>query len=785
MVNPMPKWLVLILILVTLSFTTRNASAQTGATLIVSPQGPYTTISSALDDAVDGDLIEVHGGSYSGPLEINKSISLSGFDWPVIDGKNSGTVVKLTAPGSTLRGFVIRNSGASLDQENSGVAGEAPNLLIENNRLEETLFGIYLRKASGSIVRDNLILGKDLDLPRRGDPIRVWYSNDTLIEGNTVDNGRDVVLWYSENLTVSGNTVSNGRYGLHFMYCDDAVITNNRLIFNSVGTFMMYSRRLNLINNTIAYNHGPSGFGIGLKDMDDAVVEGNLFLGNRVGAHLDNSPREVDSIGTFEGNLFAYNDIGINLMPSVRHNRFSGNSFIENQEQVSIGGGGMTQDNLWTVGGKGNYWSDYAGYDQDLDGIGDEIYRADRLFENLVDRYPELRLFSYSPSAQAVDFAAKAIPFVRPQPKMSDEKPLMAPQFPNDLPSLPFESSPWLPWLSTGLVAMGTIILFGTRNHSISPRSTAATSSHVVSAVSGEGAGESRMPLIHITGLTKRFRGINVVDDLSFEISSGEAVALWGPNGAGKTTTLRCLIGLIPFEGEVLVNSYDVQKHGKIVRSFVGFVPQELSFHDDLTIDETIRFYAQLKKVPSLSEGHSQPLLERVGLTDHNGKKVRELSGGLKQRLALAIALLGDPPILILDEPTSNLDARARDYFLDLLLELKGEGMTMCFSSHRLEEIATLADRVLLLDNGKLVADCPPHELSDQSGWNVTLRLKLDPMDMEQAMATLSQHGFSAHSNGKGIRVKVTPGHKGQPIELLITAGIQVEDFEIEQLNGS
>jgi len=778
------RTLILFVIIFVFALPAVRASAKEGDVLVVSPQGPYTSISAALDVAVDGDRIEVHGGQYSGPLVVDKSVSLEGVDWPVIDGNSQGTVVKLTAPGIHFKGFAIRNSGASLDEENSGIAGEAPNLIIENNHLENTLFGIYLREAPGSNIRNNIIQSKDLDLARRGDPIRAWYSNDVLIAENKVEKGRDVVLWYSENLTVRDNTITEGRYGLHFMYCDDATITNNLLAYNSVGTFMMYSRRLKLIHNTIAYNHGPSGFGIGLKDMDDAIVQDNLFMANRVGAHLDNSPREVDSLGTYQGNIFAYNDIGVNLMPSVRHNQFSNNSFIENQEQVDIGGGGMTQDNLWTVDGLGNFWSDYAGYDQSGDGLGDEVYRSDRLFENLTSRFPNLRLFIFSPSSQAVDFAAKAVPFVRPQPKLTDSQPLMAPVFPTNLPALPEDPDNWFLWVSAGLILLASIVFLGgggllpTRLKKPDPLPNPPKRGIPI-------AQKGNNPLIQVKQLTKRFKDLTVVDQLSFEIITGQAVALWGPNGAGKTTSLRCLIGLLPFDGEITVNGIDVRRQGKTVRKMVGFVPQELAFHDDLTVQETMKFYARLKGVPTPLETQIRPILTRVDLSGHESKLIRELSGGLKQRLALGIALLAEPHILVLDEPTSNLDVHARDDFLELLLELKASGMTLIFSSHRLEEIATLADRVLLLENGKLIADCPPDELSAQTGWNVTLRVLLEGRDLKPALDTLIQHGFVASPNGKGIRVKVTPGQKGRPLSVLTQAGIQVEDFEIEQQNGS
>lgn len=418
-------------------------------------------LATAVSQASPGDTIEVTGGVYKGSLLIDKPLTLIGKDWPVIDGENEGSVVTITAPGSTLRGFVIKNSGQSLANENSGIAVEAENTLIENNRFEDTLFGIYTRQAHNTIIRNNVISSKDLEPQRRGDPIRVWYSNGVTLENNKIDKGRDVVLWYSEDLTVQNNDVSNGRYGLHFMYCDDATIEYNRLYNNSVGLFMMYSRRVHIQNNTIANNRGPSGYGIGLKDMDDAIITNNLILDNRIGVHLDTSPREVDSIGRFEGNVLAYNDIGVQMMPSVRHNEFISNSFVENEEQMAIAGGGKQGDNWWTVNDSGNYWSDYAGYDDDGDGLGEMAYRSDRLFENMMEKEPQLRLFLYSPATNAIEFAAKAFPLVKPQPKLVDERPLTAPIIPSMAPPLPqAENQGWgLVALALAGLAVGTISL--------------------------------------------------------------------------------------------------------------------------------------------------------------------------------------------------------------------------------------------------------------------------------------------------------------------------------------
>ncbi len=746
------------------------AAAQAGArTLVVAPDGAYASLAAALAAAEAGDTIEVHGGVHPGPLLVDKPVSLVGMEWPVIDGQGQGTVVKLTAPGITLRGFVIRASGASLDEENSGIAGEAPDLLIENNKLEDTLFGIYLREASGSILRGNTIQSKDLDVPRRGDPIRVWYSDRVLIEGNNIARGRDVVLWYSAHLTVRDNQVRAGRYGLHFMYCDDATIERNLLAGNSVGAFLMYSRRMTLRDNTIANNRGPSGFGVGLKDMDDAVVAHNLFYDNRVGAHLDNSPREIDSLGLFENNVFGYNDIGVNLMPSVRHNQFSGNSFIDNNEQVSIAGGGQLRENSWTVAGRGNYWSDYVGYDEGSDGLGDEPYRADRLFENLVDRFPSLGLFAFSPSVQAIDFAAKAVPLVRPQPKLSDMDPLMAPILPPRVPPLQPPPAGPLILACAALLGFGALSLAffrRVRPGSPQPGSMAASSSR-------------EKTMISTNQLTKRFGEVLAVDGVTVQIQAGESVALWGPNGAGKTTILHCALGLLDFEGQLETAGRDVRTQGKAVRAAVGFVPQELNFHHDLRVDETMVFYARLKKASSES---AQQLLEKLGLAAHAGKRVGELSGGMKQRLALALSLLADPQLLVLDEPTANLDVESRRDLLRLLAAIKAEGKTLLFSSHRLDEVHDLADRVLVLRQGRLTADCSPDQIFEQAGTHARLSLSLDREQVAAAIQALQGQGYAVHPNGKRIWVKVAAHEKGEPINALAQAGIAVRDFHVDLL---
>ncbi|MBS2040803.1 nitrous oxide reductase family maturation protein NosD [bacterium] len=701
----------------------------------------------ALRQAAPGETIEILPGHYLGPLVLDRPVHLLGRNWPVIDGLGQGTVITVNAPDCSIEGLNIRNSGSEPELDHAGITLNRGRTEVKNNRLENVLFGVFVARADDSLVSGNEISSQlKYDLGRRGDSVRVWYSKRVKVVNNYAHDARDLVAWYSSELVMRGNRVRGGRYGLHFMYCDGATVEGNILQNTSVGIYTMYSQGLKLRFNRVSGCRGASGYGLGFKDAGDVTVSDNLLCDNRAGIFVDSTPLKPDSYARFHNNVVAYNDIGLSLFPSVRGAQFKGNRFYENQEQVSLEGGGLQQGNDF----RGNYWSDYQGCDLDGDGRGDLPYKCERLFERLADHNPALRLFTQTLLQEALDSAARLFPLVSPQPKLEDSAPLIeVGVLPQPEPQ-PVDHAHWL-WLSA-LVGF----------------SLGAARLPLMSRIERKSALSA---ILRIQNLNKKFGANQVLKDLCLEVQPGRALALWGPNGAGKTTVIRCLLDLVGFQGEIQIGPYCCRRQGRRARGLIGYVPQELNFHDDLGVLETMEFYAALREADPKSIA---PLLGQVGLSEVGQRKVGELSGGMRQRLALGLALLGDPPLLVLDEPTSNLDAQARDGFLSLLQELRNQGKSLLFTTHRREEVVRLADQVALLQAGSPATVCQPSALEAH-----TLKILLKGDQLDTAVQVLHRDGFSPARNGTGVYVEVPRDAKAAPIQSLFSAGIPVWDFEI------
>jgi ABC-2 type transport system ATP-binding protein len=213
--------------------------------------------------------------------------------------------------------------------------------------------------------------------------------------------------------------------------------------------------------------------------------------------------------------------------------------------------------------------------------------------------------------------------------------------------------------------------------------------------------------VLEIRNVRKTFGSLVAVDDVSFTVEPGRLTGLLGPNGAGKTTTVSMIAGLIrPERGSVLVNGHPLAGDTDPMKRKIGLVPQDLALYEELTARDNLRFFGALYDLSGAALDRAMTsALTLVGLADRAGDRVKTFSGGMKRRLNLAAGLLHDPDILLLDEPTVGVDPQSRNAIFDNLEELKRRGKALLYTTHYMEEVERLADRVVVIDNGKVVAD--------------------------------------------------------------------------------
>ena len=266
--------------------------------------------------------------------------------------------------------------------------------------------------------------------------------------------------------------------------------------------------------------------------------------------------------------------------------------------------------------------------------------------------------------------------------------------------------------------------------------------------------------VIVVENLTRRFGDFVAVDHINFEIEAGEVVGYLGPNGSGKTTTIRMLLGLLkPSDGKATVLGYDAFNQSEEVRARAGYMSQKFALYDELTVWENLTFYGGVYGISEKSR--IRATLELVGLTGHDSAQARSLSAGWRQRLALAIALVHQPKLLFLDEPTSGVDPTARRSFWDLIYQLAESGGTIMVTTHYMDE-AEYCERVGIMRDGKLLAMDTPSNLKS----------KVISGDVWEVFAEPLQNGLAALHNANGVlRVGLTGDH----IRTITERGMQAD----------
>lgn len=244
--------------------------------------------------------------------------------------------------------------------------------------------------------------------------------------------------------------------------------------------------------------------------------------------------------------------------------------------------------------------------------------------------------------------------------------------------------------------------------------------------------------MIEVKNITKKYGNFTAVDNINFKIEEGEIIGLLGPNGAGKSTTMNMITGYIePTEGEIIVNGYDISKKPKKAKTQIGYMPEGVPLYSDLTVKEFVTYMAELKKVDRKTRKEKvKKIIEQTGLKDVEKKLTRNLSRGYKQRVSMAGALVGEPKILILDEPTVGLDPKQITEIRALIKEL-GKTHTVILSSHILSEVSQICNKVIIINKGKIVAIDTPENLEKKVESNNTTYVTVE--DTENKMETIKE----------------------------------------------
>ena len=285
---------------------------------------------------------------------------------------------------------------------------------------------------------------------------------------------------------------------------------------------------------------------------------------------------------------------------------------------------------------------------------------------------------------------------------------------------------------------------------------------------------------VEVSGLTRVFGPFVAVDHIDFAVSAGEIFGFLGPNGAGKSTTIKMLCGLLsPTSGSGSVGGFDIFRQSEDIKQNIGYMSQKFSLYDDLTVEENIDFYSGMYGVAGeRARTRKSWVMEMAGLTGREKSLTRTLAGGFKQRLALGCAILHEPPILFLDEPTSGVDPLSRRNFWDLITTMAQSGTTVFVTTHYMDE-AEYCNRLALIFRGKIVAEGTPDELKREHMKRDVLEIEVD--SVMPAMKALDNRGIEAAIFGSLIHAVVDDGRTSVPAirDMLGGEGIKVERMEV------
>lgn len=374
------------------------------------------TVQGTVDLAGDGDVVVVPEGTWAGPVVVRTRLTLRG-DGGVLDGGGRGTVLRIEAAGATVEGLGLRGSGDDLSGPDAClyVAKGADDVVIRGNTLHAQAFGVWLHAAKRVTVADNRIFGaEDGHQSDLGNAVQLFDADHAKVIGNHISGGRDGVYVSATDFSfIERNEIERTRYGVHYMFSYDNTVRANVATHNGSGLALMGSHRIVATDNVATDNQVH---GILFRDVQYSTITGNRLERNGMGLFFYSSTENV-----IADNLVRHNEVGAKIWAGSYRNKVSGNRFVGNRRQIFYV---STFDLVLGEEGPGNMWSDYFGWDQDGDGVGDRPYRVDSFSAHLVHKYPAAVLLMRSPALELLTHLQERMPVLKVA-TVIDKRPLV------------------------------------------------------------------------------------------------------------------------------------------------------------------------------------------------------------------------------------------------------------------------------------------------------------------------------------------------------------------------
>lgn len=398
------------------SFFDVLAAQSTPVTHVVEPSH---SIQSAIDRATTGDTLYFNKGLYPKvSLTLSKELHLRGSKDAILVGADTGSIIQIRHSNVSIKNLTFKNTPISFIREYAAIEViQSKNVLISENRFIDNFFAIYLSDSHHILIDHNFVRASNNRESNSGNAIHAWKSENITINSNYLEGHRDgIYLEFAKNVTVRNNISKHHlRYGLHFMFSDSCTYDSNHFEANGAGVAVMYSKFVLMKKNTFTLNKGANTYGLLLKEIFDSEIAHNTFSNNSVAIYLEASNRVFSHSNTFKNNGWA-----IKLKANSISNQFTQNDFIGNVFDLSTN----SKQNYNEL--KGNYWSQYTGFDLDGNGTGDQAYRPARLFGAIIEKQPLAMLLVHSQFAQLLDWVDSIMPILTPE-SLKDKAPQMNP----------------------------------------------------------------------------------------------------------------------------------------------------------------------------------------------------------------------------------------------------------------------------------------------------------------------------------------------------------------------